>query len=398
MPRDWIPQLVASKFEDWFGLPGVVWLYGASLLVFMVAAYLTCRREADPLPAALATVMATMAAAGSLSQRPQMISFILMLVVVGAWLETIRDGRARWWLVPLTWVWAGSHGMWYCGIAVGIAVVAGMALDGRVTRGEVAKLAAIPALSFVAAAVTPVGPRLLVTVFDTTGMWEFVTEWAAPSFREFSPATALMMILVIVVTWARRTSRTPWAHIGLVVIAVGWTLLSARTVALGAVVLAPLLAAVLHGWIRRGLTQRAGKFEVGYLGLLVGACLIGLALVVPNTAATPGKVPNGLDDELAALPAGSSILNEYELGGWLHWRHPELQTVVDGFTDGYTPSAIAEYVKAHDVAAGWEDYVATTGAKSALLQVDSPLATALVDRLRWEPVATDDEFVLLRAP
>lgn len=397
VPRDWIPQLAASKFEDWFGLPGVAWLYGASMLVFLVVAYLTCRRQADPLPATLATVLATLAAGGSLSQRPQMISFILMLVFVGAWLETIRDGKARWWLVPLTWVWACSHGMWYCGIAVGIAVVVGLLMDRQLTRAELAKIAAIPALSFVAAAVTPVGPRLLFSAFETTGMWKYVTEWAPPSFREVGPAVALLMIFLVVVTWGRGTARIPWSHIGLLAVAVAWTVMSARTVALGAVVLAPLVAAVLHGWIRAGRSQRTGRTEIGFLALLVGACLAALALAAPNTAADPGKVPTGLDDELAALPAGSSIINEYTLGGWLHWGHPELQPVIDGFTDGYGESALIAYGGAISVQRGWEDYVAESGARSALLPVDSPLATALEERLNWTVVGTDNGFVLLQA-
>lgn len=397
-PRDWMPQLLASKFEDWFGLPGVAWLYGAALLVFLVASYVTCRRWADPLPAALATATAAVAASGSLSQRPQMISFILMFVVMGAWLASARDLKPRWWLVPLTWVWACAHGMWYCGIAVGVVVVAGLVLDRRASARQLLPLMAVPALSVVAAGVTPVGPHMWLTVFDTTGMWQFVDEWAAPSFRELAPAVALIMVLVVVASWSRRTTPTSWVDIGLLTVAIAWMLLAARTVPLAGVVLAPLVAGVLQGLIGRVYVGSLTRLECGVLGAVVTLNLAWLAMVVPSTSGTPGNVPNGLDDDLEALPGRSAIINEYVLGGWLHWRHPDLQTVVDGFTDGYTPSDVAAYGAAHAVSAGWEEYVTESGATSALLAVDSPLALALEDRLNWGVVGTDEGFVLLRSP
>ncbi len=397
-PRDWIPQLLASRIEDRFGLPGVAWLYGVALLVFLFTAYVTCRRGADPLPATIAVLLTVLAGIGSLTQRPQLASFILLFVVVSAWLATSRDLKPRWWIVPLTWVWAGSHGMWYCGVAIGIVTVVGMVLDRSVGLKAAAKLAAIPTLSIAAAALTVVGPQLLLTLFDTTGMWQFVQEWGSPSFRDPSPAIALMMIFVIVATWARRGHAVPWVQISFLVVAVAWILLSKRTVVLGAIVLAPLVAEVVQGWTLRVGRQPLAKFEIGFLAVVTSACLAGLALAVPNSAALPGDVPNALNEELDALPNDASIINAYELGGWLHWRHPELQTVIDGFTDGYTTSDLADYLAASDVEAGWEGYVAETGADLALLKVDAPLAIALVDRLHWISVADDGDFVLLTSP
>ena len=70
---------------------------------------------------------------GNLSARPQMISFLMVAVTVAAWLRTAEDGRLRWWLVPMTWVWAMSHGMWSLGIVIGVVAVVGLALDRRTT-------------------------------------------------------------------------------------------------------------------------------------------------------------------------------------------------------------------------------------------------------------------------
>jgi hypothetical protein len=393
-PRDWLPQLAASKMESLFGLPGVAWLYGASLIAFLLVGYFVCRRFADPLPAALATTLAAIGASGSLSQRPQMISFTLLFVVVGAWLATASDGKPRWWLVPLTWLWAMCHGMWYCAVAVGVVTVAGILLDRRVDIRRSATLAAIPLLSFAATGLTPVGPKLWLTVFDTTGMWQYVSEWQPASFREPAPAATVLAIFVIVACWARGAGAVPWSHIGLLSCAVGWTLLSGRTVALGAVVAAPLVASLLQSQ-QRSNRKPIRRYEPVFLGCVAAACLSTLALVAPTTAQAAGNVPDAFDASLDAQPDGAVILNDYALGGWLHWSHPDLQTVVDGFTDGYTPQAVAAFLDATAVSEGWEDYVSEVDPDLALLPTGSPLAVALVDRLNWESKGTDAGYVLL---
>lgn len=393
-PRDWIPQMVASKVEDWFGLPGVAWLYGAALVVFLSCGYLICRRVADPVPATIALTLAAVGASGSLSQRPQIVSLIFMMIAVSGWVGSTRDLKPRWWLIPLTWLWAASHGMWYCVVALGLAAVAGIALDRRANRHQVLQLLAVPVLSLATAAVTPVGPRLLLTLFDTTSMWQFVSEWQPPSFRELTPAVTMFMILIVVVTWARRGEPTPWSHIALLSVATGWTLLSARTVALGAVVMATLVADVIHSWQARRESSSVRHSEAVVLGGIVLSSLAALAVAVPSTSQTPGGVPNGFNDELDALPANTPVLNEYTLGGWLHWRHPGLEAVVDGFTDGYTPEAVAAYADAMAGKPGWDDYVERTQAEVAVLQADAPLADAL-SRIGWTETARESGFLLL---
>jgi hypothetical protein len=398
IPRDWIPQLVASKFEDWFGLPGVAWLYGAALVGFVVCGYLACRRQADPLPALLATTLATIGANDSLSQRPQLVSFILMFVFTSAWLQSAQDLKPRWWLVPLTWLWACSHGMWYCGIAVGVAVVAGLVLDRRVTRAQVKRLAAVPVLGILVAALTPAGPGLLLTAFETSGKWDFVTEWGAPSFLSTAPAATIGMVLLVALSWARRATRISWTSLGLLLLATAWALMAARTVALAAVLMAPIVAGVIQSWLYGGAPDRPRRSELLTVTAAAVTCLVGLAVAVPATASSAGGVPDRLSAQMDRMPPGTPILNEYTLGGWLHWRHPELQTVIDGFTDGYSLSDLQEYGTVVSVAPGWEEYVEDRGLRTALLPADSPLAFALTDRLGWTELGEDEGFVLLRAP
>ena len=155
--------MLAAQFERWFGLPGVAWLFGALFLGFVVALYVVCRRQAEALPATVATGLAVIGATAQLSARPQVVTLIMLVFVVGAWFRAERTGKAPWVLIPLTWLWATAHGMWTLGVVVGIVWCVGLLLDRAVDRRAALRMLAVPVLSVVAACLTPIGPALLGT-------------------------------------------------------------------------------------------------------------------------------------------------------------------------------------------------------------------------------------------
>jgi len=127
--NQWLPEVIAFKGYTWFGLPAVAWLRCVAILLILSAILWCTRRVADTVPALITALAALVGTGGSLSERPQLVSFILLAVWVGAWWRTAEDLRPRWWLIPLTWVWACSHGMWITGIGVGVIVICGLILD-----------------------------------------------------------------------------------------------------------------------------------------------------------------------------------------------------------------------------------------------------------------------------
>jgi hypothetical protein len=392
----WLPEVVANRFEHLFGLPGVVWLTCAGFVLITGVLYLVCRREADMLAAAVATLVAFLGMSATLTPRPQLASFILLLVVTGAWLQTARDLRPRWWLIAVSWLWACSHGMWFSGVVVGAVVVVGLILDRRIRGVAALKMLAVPVSSLLVAAMTPAGPGLLLSPFTVGGITKYITEWAPPSIHDLSPAATAVMIAVVTVAWARGR-QTSWTLIGLLFVAACWALLSARTVTLAAAMTAPLMAGALQSLLPDD-APATDRREVAALSGAALLCLAVVALLLPGSTGTPAKVPNALNATLDRLPPHTVIFNDSVLGGWLLWRHPTLEPVIDGRAEAFPKAHFEGYIKTSQVGAGWQSFLETTGSRYALVEERSPLATALDERLHWRSLGNDDGYVLLAAP
>jgi hypothetical protein len=394
VPTQWLFEVIASFLVDAFGLAAVAWLTGVGVLVLAAALFAACRQVGSTLPASVAAMLAMLGTTASIAPRPQLVSFILLAVFTAAWMRTARDLRPRWWLILLTGVWACCHGMWLTGPLTGLAVVAGLALDCRLTFKQGLRLLSVPILGIVAAALTPVGPKLLLAPVAISKVAPFIMEWQPPDFRSPAPFVTALMLMMIVMTWSR-ASRVGWSQILLLALAFGWTALSLRTVALGAVMAAPLLAGAMQSWITDRPALPVAKRErlVVIAGLLAGAAVV--TVLAPHRSVYDPPVPANVDSALGRLPAQTVVFNDYALGGWLEWRHANLSPVIDTLADAYRPTYLADYVSAVRLGPGWEGFLRRTGARYALLDPSSPLALELQRHWGWRPVAFSPTAELL---
>ena len=394
----WSTEVLASLFEQWFGLAGVAWLFGTFYAVWVLATYAMSRWFGRPLPSAIVTGMVVVGSAPAISARPQIISLLLLSVTVYAWLRTVQDGRVRWWLVPLTWVWATAHGLWSAGILVGVVCCVGMLLDRQVSVRRFLVMLGVPVASFLVTAVTPVGPRLLTSQFAVSARSSLITEWGPTSFRTVPALVVAAMIAWVVVLWARRGS-VRWTPLLLLLLAAGWTLLVARMVALGAVVTAPLLVQALEARMPARAVRRSDRrIECGTLALGALGFMLVLGLAVPRQAEIATNVPSQLLPRLEALPSGSSVVVDDGVGSWIEWAVPDVAPVIDGMLDAYPVGYIRDFTEFKSLQPGWQDFLERSHARVAVLQADKPLTAALQDQLHWRVVQQDDDWVYLVAP
>jgi hypothetical protein len=397
-PTQWLPEVLGAWLHSWAGLAAIADLRLLGLLTLMTALLWLTRAEADRLPAILAAAGAFIACGGSLAERPQLLSFVFLAITVRAWLDTSRDGNARWWLVPLTWLWANCHGLWVFGLLVGGVILGGsLAAEWRTWRAQLPQAGVLMA-SLTVVMLTPLGPRLIGTPFQVAGaVGDFVQEWQPATIRNGFFTICMLLVAFVITVWARRGERAPLPRLLLLLMSMACLLWMGRLVAVAAILSAPLVAEALQS-LRNAHAVRPTRLEIRtwVVGVLVASAVGIAANTVLSTQ--PAHVPHGLDADLAALKPGSTVLVEHGQSGWLMWRHPQLRVVVDLRSEIYSERDIRGYVTAMNAEPGWREYVASTGAQEALLPSQGALALALRERASWTAVASSGGYTLLSAP
>ncbi|KRB43856.1 MULTISPECIES: hypothetical protein [unclassified Terrabacter] len=393
--NQWLPEVLMHWAHTAYGLPGVAWLLCLTSLLVGLSVYAACRRRSSALVTALVLAVAFVALSGSLSPRPQLVTFALAAITTSTWLLTREDGRARWWLVPLTWLWACSHGMWFVGPVIGGVVVVGMLLERRVTLRHAARLAVVPALSVAVAALTPVGPRLFSSPFQVSGVTAMISEWQPPGLTDPGLVAALLLVAVVVVDQVVR-GRGEWTVALLTVLALALAVTWSRTTGLAAVVLAPLAALAIQRLTRQQVSGVPRRERVAVL--VSGAVSLVLAgALAPAAAASPGIGPNGLDAALARLPAGTVVCNDQADGGWLMLQHPGLRATMDTRVELYSVERIRAYLGFIAAEPGWQSYPEQVGCTYAALPADAAVVSAMRATGVWQLVEQAGGYALLRS-
>ena len=397
VPTQWLPSVVVSALTDRFGLGAVVWARDLGIVALFAVVYLAVRAVSDVRVALVVSAAVMVAAWPALTERPQLLGFVLLAPVVALWQASARDGRARWSLVPLSWLLACTHGIWSLGLAVGAVCV----VFSPWARPGHRRMLGVWAASLAATALTPLGPRILMTPFAAgSNGRQFVEEWLPSSARDPHVVVALGLCAVLVTLWLFQPDRpSPW-QVLLLLLSIALTLSMQRTVPVAALVLAPMVAAA--STVRWGaLDPERPTPNSERWALLAGvavAALVALPLSASAARHQPSYVPTALQSRLDALPTGTRVVAEGDVTGWLLYAAPQLRPVFDLRIEAYSPEHVRDYIGARAAEPGWQSFVAKTQPRAALLLEASPLAGALQEESDWTEQARDRGFVLLVAP
>ena len=394
LPTQWLSQIAMATVEDHAGLSGVMWVAGFLVLVLALATFVCCRVTTAPLPAAFATVLACSAASPGFSARPQLLSYLFVLVVTTAWLATVRDGKPRWWLIVLAWVWAPLHGLWPIGIVIALAVISGLALEQRLTLRQLGRLTLIPLLSAVIVVATPLGPGIYGSLLAVGSRAEYFAEWGATDFTQ-PYAIALLVMFAIVLLVAIRRRPLSWSLLMVVGLAGALSVVSTRMTTLAALMLAPLVAEAFQEFVPQA--PRIQVREAFALTAILAVCAAVLAPVVA-VRSEARVAPSWLDERLDAQPEGTRVLNDWNSGAYFLWRHPQLSLVMHGYGDVFTTDELKRNSDILHLEPGWDADVARLDTDLALVDPDTSLGYALTDVLGWSVIEADEDFALLSPP
>ncbi len=397
VPTQWLPEVVMARVEGAFGLAGVAWLSGLQQVALVVTLYLVTRTWASPTLVAFLLVPTLIAASIGLSMRPQVLSYLLVVVTLGAWLRTWDDRRLRWWLVPVTWLWVMLHGMWPIGIALGVLGVIGLALDRRMDRRGLGLALLIPVGSAAAAALTPLGPSAYRGVLGVGARAQFFAEWNPPSYPSMPTWLVLAAMLAVTVVLLVRGPVPPWTDVVFILVAAGCAVWSLRTVPVAAVMLMPLVARAARPLLRTQPAPRQRLELYGVVGSALAALVV-LAVIVPHTSDAPEPQPAWVDSALSGLPVHEPVISDWAYAGYLMWKYPDLDLVMHGYGDTFTVSELQRNEDILTVAPGWDRQLRSTHAEVAVLPPSYRLAYELEHHEGWRVAHRSPDLEMLVAP
>ena len=316
--------------------------------LFVVAAVgfvgLACRRRGtSALATALALVVAVEAARPRLVERPHVVTFVGIGVLL--WLlARIESSPRRWWWIPaLALVWAQFHaGVFFCALVVAL-FVAGAALDRTPLPWR--RVAAASALTVAAMFATPAGTRLPRYLLWHTGLG------ATRIIDEFRHADAwndpwfFAIVALCLATAAARPRR--WRDILPVAVAAVLAARSVRFVAEFALLAAPLVADGLDRFLRANAPRVVAARPVA---LALAAALVAVVAVERVADPAPPRlaadvVPFDAVDFVTTTGLRRRMFHDLDVGCYLAWQGwPRWQV----FEDARLPAYPDEFHRAMD--------------------------------------------------
>lgn len=394
VPTQWLSEVAFSWLHDQFGVPGVLALRLAALLALMCLVYAAARAVAPAPRAAVAGLACLLATSGSWGERPALLGIALQAATVLLWTRARRDGATPWMYVPVMWLWACLHGSWVVGLATGMLMTLVVAADGRVARPGLTRLGLVNGLAAVAVACTPIGPRLWMEPFA-------VHQHARPAVSEWQQPTAtnpLLLILLLVaacivvagVRSGRREIR--FGDTAIAIAGVALACYSMRTIAFGAVLVAPALARALTALSRRPLGPVALRTERG-----AGLAALLLVAVLPGALLGVDKGPPvgvAVDSALAGLSPATRVVVEPRLSGWVLQAHPRLVPLRDLRAEIYSPPTVRRHEELLRGGPGWREELVRLGVGAVLVDRTQPLRVRLAQDPAWHYSAGDGKTEL----
>jgi hypothetical protein len=379
--QSWLASTAYGLIDRWAGGAGLR-ILTATLVFTMIALVWRLTRAAHSLLPRLAITAAVLwTSVAFWAPRP----LLFGLVALALMLVLVQDGRDPRWLVPLLWVWANSHGSFPLGLLALAAFWLGRRLDGE-DDGRERRALLCAGVGTVAAAVGPIGPRLLVfpiTVLGRSAILRRVVEWQSPDFSTGFARVFLVEVAAGALVLVRRPSYR--IAVPLVVFSAA-ALLGLRNIPLASIVFVPGLAIGLAGLGRVDGRERTRA------NLVVGAAVVAAGvIVVVSVAGRPSYDLSSYPvdamvwlDQHGAIGTSARVVTTDTTANALELLYGTRHRVfVDDRYDMFPLPVLEDYLVLNAGQPGWDDVLARHGIDTVLWPRSTPLGALVVESPDW---------------
>jgi len=400
VPTAWLSDVIFALVQDVLGWRGLIVAKVALSAALLIALGRQVFRVAGGRVAAPVFVLAAIVLSPFLSERPQLISLVLVVWLAGVVRRLLLDHTLPWWTVAVGYLWANLHGMWVL-LPIALAVAAtGLALDHRVGwRTAAARSLMVAGGTVLVAALTPAGPRLAYWSFVVRDAAGDVSEWRPTTLTDIYGLAYLAVLALWVLAVARGRQQAPRSEILWMLGVFAFGLVAARNVAPATLLMAPWAAAALH----RTFGEALERVRSPLVPIWLAAATVAVAAVLtPVRVATQQPIADGVPlaivDDLTARPGPVRVLNSYSVGGVLTGLGaPHVSVAIDGRTDNYSPEFVHRHFLATTQLFRWRELLADLDPDVVVVGQGGQLYDELT-RIGWSTTLVDGDFALLDPP
>jgi hypothetical protein len=437
---EWLYDLLIAFIHHAFGLNGVV--FSTAILIaatFVLAFYVTLRRNSSLLVSLLLLIVSLGAASVHFLARPHVVSWLFTV----AWfsiLDSERDSsenrkRLRW-LPVLMILWANLHGGFVLGFALlGIYLIGGTIdyFRHREQRYELRQwlqlLGTTAVLTFFASFLNPYGYHLHLHIYRYLSdrfLMNQISEFLAPDFHGGAQQCFAVLLIIAIVTVAAAKRTIGSSRLLLLLFAAYSGCYATRNLPTSSLLITLVIAPVLSesisqaahnvnlaAWLRATLqkfdafSSRMQNLEFRLRGhaWIVAALALGLwaTLHQGRIGSTPlihayfdsKRLPVDAADFISAHHLREPIFSVDYWGGYLIYRlYPETKVVVDDRHDLYGDQFFRDYLSTVLIQSNWETFLDSLHVDWILMPSNSTLANMLRLTPEWSIVHQDSTAVL----
>ena len=411
MAYEWLGEVVMALAARAAGLQGqtalVITLAG---LIFLLLYYWCYLRSGNVKAAFVACTLVLPLSGLFFVLRPQLMGYVLLLVLLIC-LERFRQGHsaAVWLLPPLFWVWVNTHGTFAFGLAIWALYWLSGILKFRLggveavcwTPPQRRHLALAYLCSVLLLPLTPYGTRLaaypLQMALSQPVNIASIREWQplGPDLLMGKLFLGLLLLFFLAQVLFRMHYRVE--NLGLLLFAVYAASTHRRFLSFFLLIFAPLLATLLARW----LPPYQAESDRPVLNFaLLGVMVFGMVWFFPSSNALRQTVLRNYPERAVAYlrqnPVPGPMFNEYGWCGYLIWsRRPHAQVFIDGRADIYEYGGVLkDYMSISLLEPATQTLLRKYGINSCLIQRDAPLGTLLAGLPDWQRAYADDVSAL----
>jgi hypothetical protein len=427
-PHEWLAQVVFALAFRVAGFNGVVIFCASVLSLTFTLVYRHCIDESNMLLVSLGiTIFAAAAASIHWLARPHLFTMLFTIIWMGELERWRKTNHWRWWLLPiLMLVWVNVHGAFIVGILLwGIYLVDHFfdkwdwrksrnprksELEVNLTHNDRSVTRQYFSVGIFVVLITflnPAGWRIWETTIgflQNQYLVSHTVEYQSPNFQQISTWPFLGMIFLSILLLSIKQGRMP-LFLGLLIAV--WTafgLVSARNIALYAVIITPFLAgiaaAILHD---SRASNKIINFDyklnevdrnlTGHLWALAGVFLISTLILGGVRLDSSGLgnkfsknvFPVDAVDWFLEQPDQGKVFNYFPWGGYLLYRAwPQQQVFIDGQTDFYGEDLTRQYDRVITLNDGWQEILQEYDVGWVIMPSESKLSVELDNNPYWE--------------